>query len=59
MIHQRFHLSSIDVVSAQPHSHLKSCDEDILNYILEELTEQHNNSYNYLSSIDAATDASM
>ena len=44
---------------AQPHNDQGSFDENLLDYVPEELIEQPNNSFNRLSSFVAATEASM
>jgi hypothetical protein len=44
---------------AQPHNDQGYSDEDFHDYIPEELIEQPDNSFNCLSSIVAATEASM
>jgi len=44
---------------AQPHNNQGSFDEDFLHYVLEDLIEQPDNSFNPLSSFVAATEASM
>jgi len=43
---------------ARPHNDQGSLDEDFLHYVLEELIEQPDNSFNRLSSFVTATDAS-
>jgi hypothetical protein len=43
----------------QPHNNQGSFDETILAYVLEELIEQPDNSFNCLSMIVSATKASM
>ena len=49
----------MDPAIAQLHNDQGSCDEDFLEYILEELKEQPENYFNCLSSFVAATEASM
>ena len=44
---------------AQPHNDQGSFDEHFLDYVLEELIEQPDNSFNRPSSFVAATEASM
>ena len=44
---------------AQPQNDQGSFDQDFLDYVLEELIEQPDNSFYYLSSFVAATAASM
>jgi len=44
---------------AQPHTDQGSVDEDFCDYIMEELTEHLDNSFNHLNSFVAATEASM
>jgi len=44
---------------AQPHNNHASLNEDFPEYVWEELIEQPDNSFNHLSSIVAATEASM
>jgi len=44
---------------AQHHNDQGSFDQDFLDYIAEELREQPDNSFNHLSSLVAATEASM
>jgi len=53
------HSTGTDPVMAQPHYDQGNCDEDYLHYILEELLEQPDNSFNHLSGDVAATEASM
>jgi len=59
MIHQTIHSTGTDPVMAQPHNDQGSFDEDILDYVPEELIEQPNNSFYHCSSFVAATEASM
>jgi len=44
---------------AQPHNNQRIFDENILAYVLEELIEQPDNSFNCLSMFVTATEASM
>jgi len=59
MIRRRIHSTGTDPAMAQPHNDQGSFDEDFLDYILEELIEPPDNSFNRLSSFVAATEASM
>jgi len=59
IIRRRIHSTGLDPVLAQPHNDQGSVDEDFLDYIREELIRQRDNSFNRLSSFDAATEASM
>jgi len=58
-IHQRIHTTGMDPAMAQPHKDQGSCDEDFLDSIPEELVQQPDNSFNYLSSFVAATEQCM
>jgi hypothetical protein len=44
---------------AQPHNDQGSFDEDFLDYVPEELIEQHDNSFNHLCSFVAAAEPSL
>jgi len=44
---------------AQPHKNEGSFDEDFLDYVLEKLIEQPDNTFDHLSNIVAATEAHM
>jgi len=59
MIRQRIHSTGMDQAMAQPRNDQGSIDEDFLDYVLEELIEQPNNSFTHHSSFVAATEASM
>jgi len=59
MIRQRIHSTGTDPARAQPHNDQGSVEEDFFDYILEELIEQPDNSFTLLSSLVAATEASM
>jgi len=59
MICRRILSTGTDPAMAQPHNDQGSFDENLLDYIPEELIEQPNNSFNRLSSFVAATEASM
>jgi len=59
MIHQRIHSTCTNPAMSQPHKHQGSFDEDFFDYVLEELIEQRDNSFNRLGSFVAATEASM
>ena len=59
MIRRRIHTTGTDLAMAQPHNNQGSFDEEFLDYVLEELIEQPDNSFNRLSSFVAATEASM
>jgi hypothetical protein len=51
MICQRIYFTGTDSAIAQPHNDQCSFDEDFLDYVLEELITQANNSFNHLCSI--------
>ena len=57
MICQRIHSPGMDPVIAQRHNDQSSLDNDCLDYILEDLIEQPDNSFNRLSSFVATTEA--
>jgi len=59
MNHRRILSTSTDPAMAQPHNDRGSFHEGFLDYIPEGLIEQPDNSFNRLSSIVAATEASM
>jgi len=59
MIRRRIHSTVIDSAIAQPHKDQGSPDEDFLEYVPEEPIEQPKNSLHPLSSLIAATGASM
>jgi len=59
MICRRIYSTGTDPVIAQPHKDQGSFDEDFLDYVLEELIQQPDNSCNCLSSFLAASEASM
>jgi len=59
MIRRRIHSTGTHPAMAQPHNDQGSFDEDILDYVPEELIEQPDNSFNRLSSFVVATEASM
>jgi hypothetical protein len=59
MIPQRIHQTGMDPVMAQPHNDQASFNKDFLDYVLEKLIDQPNNSFNRLSSFLAAPEASM
>jgi len=59
MICRRIHSTGTNPAMAQPDNDQGSFVEDFLNHIPEELIEQRNNSFNCLSSLVAATEASM
>jgi len=59
MIRWRIHSTGTDPAMAQPHNIQGSFDEDFLHFVPEELIEQPSSSSNPLSSIVAATEASM
>jgi len=58
-IRRRIHPTGTDPPMAQPHCFQGSIEEDIADYILEELIEQPKNYFNCLNSFVAATEASM
>jgi len=55
----RIHLTGTDPLMAQPHNEQCRFDENFLDYVLEELIEQPNHSFNHLSSFVTATQAAM
>jgi hypothetical protein len=59
MISRMINSTGTDPVMAQPHNDQGCVDEDILDYIPEELIKQPDNSFNCRSSFVAATEASM
>jgi len=59
MIRRRIHSTGTDPAMAQRHNDQGSFNEDFLDYVLEELIEQPDTSFNLLSSFVAATEASM
>jgi len=59
MIRQGIRSTGIVPVMAQRHNDVGNLDEDFLDYVLEELTEQHDYSFNRLRSCVAATEARM
>ena len=59
MIHHVIHWTGTDPAMAQPHTDKGRYDENILDYLPEELIEQPDNSLYCLSSFVAATEASM
>jgi len=59
MICQRIHQNGTGPVMAQPHNYQASFDGNFFDYILEELIEQPNNSFNRLCSFVAVTEASL
>jgi len=59
MIRQTIHPNATDPALGQPPNDMGSFDEDFLDYVLEELIEQPDNSFNHLSSCVAATEACM
>jgi len=59
IICERIHSMGTDPAMAQPHEDQGSFDEYFLDYVSEELIEQHDNSVNRVSSFVAATEASM
>jgi len=59
MIYQSIHSTGTDPAMAQTNNDHGSLDEDFLDYVLEELIEQPNNSFKRHSSFVAATEASM
>jgi len=58
MIRRRIHSTATDPAIAQAHDDQGSFDEDYLDYVLEELIEQPDNSFDCLSSFVAAIEAS-
>jgi len=59
MICGRSHSTLTDQAMAQPHNEQGSGDEDVFDYVLEELTEQPDNSFHCFSGLVAATEARM
>jgi hypothetical protein len=59
MICRRIFSTGTDPAIAQRFKHPPSFDEDFLDYVLEELIQLPNNSFNYLISFVAATEDSM
>jgi len=59
IIHRRIQSHGMDPAMAQPHNDQGSFDEEFLHYVPEKLIEQPVNSFNCLSSLVAATEASM
>jgi len=59
MTRRKIHSIGTDPAMPQPHNDQGSIDEDILDYVPEELIQQPDNSLNRLSSFVAATEASM
>jgi len=59
MICQRINSSCTDPPITQPHNDQGSFDEDFIDYVLDKLIEQPDNSFNSLSGIVAATEASI
>jgi len=58
-IRRRIHSTGTSQAMAQPHNDQSCFDEDFLHYLPEELTKQPVNCFNHLSSVVAATEASM
>jgi len=59
MIGRRINSTSTNPAMAQPHNYQGNFDENILDYVQEELIEQSDNSCNHLSSFGAATEGRM
>jgi len=59
IIRRRIHSTGTDLAMAQPQKDQGSFDEDILDYIPEELIKQPHNSFDHHSGFVAANEASM
>jgi hypothetical protein len=59
LIRRKIHSTGTDPAMEQPYNHEGSFEEDFLDYVLKELIVQHDNPFNCLNSIVAATEASM
>jgi len=59
MICRGIHSAGRDPAMAHPHNDQGSVDEDFIDYVPEALIEQPDNSFNRISSVVAATEASM
>ena len=59
IIRRRMHSTGTDPELAQPHNDRGSLDEDLVDYIMEEIMDQPDNSSNRLRSVVSATEGSM